>query len=271
MSEFKHTILCVDDEENILHSLKRLLRKDGYRLLFANSGSEGLDVLKANEVHLVISDQRMPEMSGTDFLACVKDQYPDILRIILTGYTDVDSITESINKGHIYKFYLKPWNDQNLKLEIRQALEQFDLIRANKKLDETVVKQNRQLQKINENLEDLVGARTREIALKNQALELSHAILEDLPVAVLGVDCDGIIVLANKMAQDMVASGELNIGFPMDRYFGDGILAKLTSILNDGKQIEMTCRTIKDKPFNAVLMPLSGHYQGKGMIVTLHP
>ncbi|MEJ2041468.1 MAG: response regulator, partial [Desulfosarcinaceae bacterium] len=144
MQEYHHTILCVDDEPNILQALKRLLRREGYRMLTATSGKEALEILSKEEIHLIISDQRMPEMNGTEFLAQVKHAYPDVLRVILTGYTDVDSITESINKGHIYKFFLKPWNDHTLKLEIRQALDQFDLIQANKKLDEKIVEQNDQ-------------------------------------------------------------------------------------------------------------------------------
>ncbi len=116
MNEYQHTVLCVDDEENILNSLRRLLRNEGYRLLRAKSGDDGLKILKENDVHLVDSDQRMPEMSGTEFLARVWENYPDVIRIVLTGYTDVDSITESITKGQSYKFFLKPWNDQNLNL-----------------------------------------------------------------------------------------------------------------------------------------------------------
>ncbi|TRZ51426.1 response regulator, partial [bacterium] len=123
MRNYKHTILCVDDEENILSALKRLLRNEGYRVMTAASGIEGLKVLEENDVQLVISDQRMPEMSGTDFFATVREQFPEAIRIILSGYTDVDAITESINKGHIYKLLLKPWNDQRLKLEVKQALE----------------------------------------------------------------------------------------------------------------------------------------------------
>ena len=141
----QHTILCVDDEPNILHSIKRLLRREGYRLLTAQNAKEGLEILQENEIHLVISDQRMPEMSGTEFFAQVKIRYPDVIRVILSGYTDVDSITESINKGHIYKFLLKPWNDQNLKMEIKQALEQYDLIQTNKKLHAKVIVQNKEL------------------------------------------------------------------------------------------------------------------------------
>ncbi len=123
-----HTILCVDDEQNILNSLKRLLRKEGYRLLTAGSGAEGLKILAENDIHLVISDQRMPEMNRTEFLGKVKEIYPEVIRIVLSGYTEVDSITELINKEHIYKFMLKPWNDNDLKVTVRQAIEALELI-----------------------------------------------------------------------------------------------------------------------------------------------
>lgn len=129
-----HTVLFVDDEKNILNSLKRLLRKQDYRLLTAMSGEEGLKILAENDVHLVITDLRMPKMTGIEFLSRLRVDYPDVIRIILTGYTDVDTLIESINKGHIYKFFLKPWDDQDLKMEIRKALEQYDLMAANKHL-----------------------------------------------------------------------------------------------------------------------------------------
>ena len=186
MNGSRHTILFVDDEENILHSLKRLLRKENYRILMSTSGADGLEILKEHDVHLVVTDQRMPGMSGTEFLAKVKENYPEVIRIVLSGYTEVDSITESINKGHIYKFMLKPWNDQNLKLEIKQALEQYDLMQVNKTLHEKVMEKNEELKKINENLEMLVKERTRDFEIQNQALELSRAILEDLAPAYFG-------------------------------------------------------------------------------------
>ena len=177
MSDQEHAVLCVDDEENILRSLKRLLRNEGYRLLTASSGKEGLRILEENRVHLVISDQRMPGMNGAEFLAQVKERYPDTIRICLTGYTDVDSITESINKGHIYKFMLKPWNDQGLKLEIRQALDQYELSQTNMALNKELIEKNAELKRINENLEKMVQERTIDLELKNRALELSHAML----------------------------------------------------------------------------------------------
>ncbi|MDY6852528.1 MAG: response regulator, partial [Thermodesulfobacteriota bacterium] len=171
MTDKHHTILCVDDEGNILSALKRSLRKEKYNLLLASSGTEALKVLSENEVQLVMSDQRMPGMDGTEFLSKVKEKFPDVIRIILTGYTDVDSITEAINQGNIYKFFLKPWNDQHLKLEIEKALEQYDLIQTNKQLHETVVEQNTKLLKINENLESLVQERTMHLEVQNRALE----------------------------------------------------------------------------------------------------
>jgi response regulator RpfG family c-di-GMP phosphodiesterase len=268
MEEKKHTVLCVDDERNILQSLKRLLRKESYHLLLANSGDEAFKLLEANKVHLIISDQRMPEMNGTEFMAVVKERYPDALRVILTGYTDVDSITESINKGHIYKFFLKPWNDHNLKLEIRQALDQYDLIKANKQLDETVLRQNQELQKINENLENMVEARTTEIALKNHALELSHAVLENLPIAVLGIDKEGMIVLANEMAQHNIKQGPIKIGLPISQYFEKEAMEGISQAFNGDQQIFFEGKTCDGQPYKARILSLDGKFRGKGVIMT---
>jgi response regulator RpfG family c-di-GMP phosphodiesterase len=270
MNHDKHTVLCVDDEQNILNALKRLLRKDGYRLLTASSGDEGVRILEQNEVHVVISDQRMPDMSGMEFLARVKECYPDALRIVLTGYTEVDSITESINKGHIYKFFLKPWNDQSLRLEIKQALDHYDLIQANKKLQEQVMQQNKKLKEINENLEAMVQERTEDLRIQNQALELSHAILEDIPVAIVGVSAEGGIVLINKEAQSLSGlSQRIELGNNLNDYFSTEVDDKMATVLSTN-----TFQTLKDYPLSGVaydinLAPLSGRFCGKGVVVTL--
>lgn len=269
VDEPRHTVLCVDDELNILHSLKRLLRRENYRLLTASSGAEALELLKRDEVHLVVSDQRMPDMSGTEFLSRVKDAYPDIMRIILTGYTEVDSITESINKGHIYKFFLKPWNDNTLKLEFRQALEQYDLIQANKRLDDTVVQQNKQLKEINERLEVMVEERTMEIALKNQALELSHAILEDIPLPIIGVDQEGMCVLINKMANGVFGSNQINVGAPMNDSFSDVIEKAVLDVVGSGHGVNIKKHTIDSKTYDVHISPIHGRFKGRGVIVSL--
>jgi FixJ family two-component response regulator len=270
MNHDKHTVLCVDDEQNILNALKRLLRKDGYRLLTASSGDEGVRILEQNEVHVVISDQRMPEMSGTEFLARVKEHHPAALRIVLTGYTDVDSITDSINKGHIYKFFLKPWNDQSLRLEIKQALDHYDLIRANKKLQEQVMQQNEELKEINENLEAMVQERTKELEIQNQALELSHAVLEDIPVAILGVSAEGGIVLINKEAQSLSGrSQRIELGNNLNDYFSTEVEAKMATALSTDMFQRLDDYPLFGVSYNINLAPLSGRFCGKGVVVTL--
>jgi len=269
MVENRHAILCVDDEKNVLSSLKRLLRKEDYDVLTASSGHAGLKVLSESKIHLVMCDQRMTEMSGTEFLAQVKDAYPDVIRIMLTGYTEVDSITESINKGHIYKFFLKPWNDHNLKLEIRQALEHYELIQTNRELHKKVLKQNAALKSINENLEDLVSQRTEELEYKNQALELSRTILEDLPIPIVGISIEGMIVMTNRAAQVIFnEKNPLELGRQATDYFSRSILEavrlalesdslrKGSSILLEGPKCDFQCS------------PLSGKFRGKGVVLS---
>ena len=270
MNKSRHTVLCVDDDKNILRSLIRLLRKEDYRLLTASGGEEGFKVLEENDVHMVISDQRMPKMSGTEFLAALKTKYPDVLRIILSGYTEVDSITESINRGHIYKFLLKPWNDQNLKLEIKQALEQYDLIQANKRLHEKVIQQNNELKEINENLEKLVQERTKTLEVQNQALELSRAILEDLPFPVIGISAECMIALANKETMYLSFNGgKINVGGNISYYFSQEVKEKVTEVLRSDASCLIEGYRLSKATCDIDLIPLSGRFRGKGIILAL--
>lgn len=115
------TLLLVDDEVGVLNALSRLLRREGYTILTTSSPVEALELLAKNTVQVVISDQRMPEMSGTEFLSRVRKLHPDTVRIVLTGYTDLESVTSAINRGAIYKFLTKPWDDDQLRELIREA------------------------------------------------------------------------------------------------------------------------------------------------------
>lgn len=270
MTGNEHSVLLVDDEEKVLHSLKRLLRKEGYSLLTAISAAEGLKLLEENDIHLVISDHRMPQVSGIEFFAIVKERYPDVLRIILTGYTEVDSITDAINKGDIYKFFLKPWNDQSLKLEIRQALDQYDLSQANIKLHKKILETNEELVTINENLERLVQERTMELELHNQALELSRAILEDLALPIIGVSSEGIIVLINREAKSLKIKEEgIEIGKEIYDYLSPKEREKMisanatqtTQIIND--------YDVSGTIYDIDIIPLTGRFLAKGVILTL--
>jgi FixJ family two-component response regulator len=269
MNERKHKVLCVDDETNILSSLKRLLRKENYRLLTASSGSEGLDILSENEVHLVLSDQRMPAMDGTEFLAKVREEHPDVIRIILTGYTDVDTIMDSVNQGNIFKFLLKPWNDQNLKLEINRALDQYDLIQDNRGLNSKIIKQNEELKGINDNLENLVQERTMDYEIQNQALELSQNILENLSIPIIGIGADGMIVFINQAVKSLPSLGEIEIGGMIhERLFTD-MEVTVSQVLETGEPRSIKGSLLSSTPYDLDFMPLSGAFRGKGVVLTL--
>jgi CheY-like chemotaxis protein len=127
------TILYVDDEPDNLLALRAIFRRN-YRVLTADSGPQALDVLAKETVHLLISDQRMPGMSGTELLARSQQQYPDQIRILLTGYSDLQAVVDAVNKGRIYQYITKPWRAEELQLIIRQAWETYELRRSNRDL-----------------------------------------------------------------------------------------------------------------------------------------
>lgn len=118
-------LLLVDDEENVLAALKRVFVDDNYKILTANSASEGLKLLENNTVQIIISDQRMPVMTGSEFFAEVRKLYPETIRILLTGYSDFDAIKDAINKGNIYKYLTKPWNNTSLQETVKDALKAY--------------------------------------------------------------------------------------------------------------------------------------------------
>jgi two-component system, probable response regulator PhcQ len=116
----------------------------------ATSGAKGLEIVEKNEVSLVISDHRMPEMTGVDFLSRVKDISPDSIRMMLTGYADLEASIAAINKGEVYRFITKPWNDEELLLTVKQALEYRNLRLTNRYLAKTVQKESRLLKELEE-------------------------------------------------------------------------------------------------------------------------
>jgi response regulator RpfG family c-di-GMP phosphodiesterase len=270
MKDYRYTILCIDDEESILSALRRVLRMENYQIITATNTIDGLKLLCENEIHLVISDQRMPEISGTEFLAAVNDQFPDVVRIILSGYTDVDAITESVNNGHIYKFLLKPWNDQTLKREIKQALEYYELKRANKLLHEKVSKQNEKLKTYNEALEDMVRSRTEELIIKNQILELARTILEYLPIPIIGISLEGTIVLINQMAGKLSFSGR---NLAVSNEIADYFKSSATKIFNDcvksGESRSLKNYLVGNDTYDIIFTPLKGDSGSRGAILSL--
>ncbi len=266
----EHTVLFVDDEENILNALKRVLRRENYQIITAASGPEGLKMLEDHQVQVVISDQRMPEMSGTEFLTHVMERHPDAVRIILSGYTDVDTITDAINQGHIYKFLLKPWNEDALKLEISRALDYYELVNLNKSLHQRVLEQNEELKRYNETLEDMIKNRTLELEIQNQVLELSREILENIPAPVIGISEDGIVVLANGAASRLSFDGRrMTVGEDFSDYFPESIREVFRESLIGKALSGVRDYTIGEEHFDIDMSPLSGKENRAGVILLL--
>ncbi|MBS0346961.1 MAG: response regulator [Proteobacteria bacterium] len=165
------TILCVDDEANILSALRRLFRPHGYTVLTAGGGAEGLEVLAKEHVDLIISDMRMPGMDGATFLAEARTRHPDTVRLLLTGYADMDSTIAAINAGQIARYIAKPWNDQDVVLTVREALERKALEREKSRLEALTRAQNEELKNLNASLEQKVEVRTAELKSTHEKLK----------------------------------------------------------------------------------------------------
>lgn len=198
-------ILLVDDEKNVLRSLERTFLDEDYEILTATCGADGLNILKSvSPVQIIISDYRMPEMNGVDFLREVRKKWPDTVRIVLSGYADTASIVSAINEGEIYKFIPKPWNDDELKVTIINALERYYLNKNNKELAEALKTKNKELKKINDDLERLIAEKSSKVMLLNEILTKVQNINYAIPVGVIGIDPDGIIVQCNKEAEKIL-------------------------------------------------------------------
>lgn len=168
------TLLLVDDEASILSSLRRLFRLAGHHTLIAESGPTALELLASHPVDLVISDMRMPGMDGATFLAEVRKRAPDTVRILLTGYSDMQSTITAINEGEIYRYVSKPWDDQDLTLLVRDALRQRELELENRRLEALTQARNEELRRLNASLEAKVAERTQALSAALRRLDEAH-------------------------------------------------------------------------------------------------
>jgi response regulator RpfG family c-di-GMP phosphodiesterase len=168
------TLLCVDDEPNILSALKRSLRTEGWRVLTANGGAEALETLARESVDLVISDMRMPGMDGAQLLEQVSQRWPASIRILLTGYADMSATVAAINRGRIFRYLNKPWNDEDLRAAVQQGLDLLALEREKRRLEVLTQQQNAQLHEANVLLEHRVEARTADLSKVNDKLKRSY-------------------------------------------------------------------------------------------------
>ena len=171
-----YNVLYVDDEENNLNSFRAALRRN-YNIYTALSGEEGIDILSKTDIHVIVTDQRMPHMTGVQFLQHIPDAQ-DNIKIILTGFSDMESIIEAINTGKVYRYITKPWDKDELKITIDNAIETVMLRRDNKHLIQ-------ELQEHNEQLEEKVRLRTQEIEKQKQIIEVAKSQSDSLLLNIL--------------------------------------------------------------------------------------
>ncbi|MCK5099877.1 MAG: response regulator, partial [Desulfobacteraceae bacterium] len=151
VEKFDHTVLVVDDEEQVGKSLGRFLKSIGVKYVYMESGKLGLERMQAasKPFSLIISDQRMPGMTGAEFLEKAKAISPDTIRFLLTGYSEMDAITEAVNKGSIHKYISKPWDNKDFAEKIKSGLNQFELAMENDRLFKLAKDQNSKLYQLN--------------------------------------------------------------------------------------------------------------------------
>jgi response regulator RpfG family c-di-GMP phosphodiesterase len=165
------TILCVDDEPGILSALRRVFRAKGFQVQIAEGGKAGLAMMETQPFDLVISDMRMPEMDGAAFLEQVRLRWPDSMRLLLTGYADITSVMAAINKGEIYRYIAKPWDDNDILLIVRGALNHRSMTIEQKRLQALIKQQNTELKELNASLEVKVQDRTKDLQQVNERLK----------------------------------------------------------------------------------------------------
>ena len=179
-------ILLVDDEVMVLKTLVRLLRSEPFTVFTAASADAALDVLARESIQVVVSDQHMPGKTGVDLLKCVRELYPDVVRIMLTGYTEMNIAVDAINEGQVHRLMTKPWNDQDMRATVRHALDTWEMRREIERLNQVTQEQNAILEDLNRSLEVTVQDRTKELAKKHQ--ELRHAYISTVAALAEAVD-----------------------------------------------------------------------------------
>ncbi|MBI5117838.1 response regulator [Candidatus Poribacteria bacterium] len=246
----RHRILFVDDEENILKSLRRLFVDEGYDIVTANSGEEALTKLDGQKVSLVISDQRMSGMQGVEFLSRIKQLTPHTIGILLTGTADLRTAVDAINSGSVYRYVAKPWDDDECKIIVREAVEKYEIEEKNRRLTRTIRRQNKKLKRLNENLE-----RAKELLTISFERYMSEHLLErilqsskpvslsgeKMPVTILISDIrdftslaesmtpEGLVKFLNRYFEPMVEIILDNEGV-LDKFMGDSVMALFGAI-----------------------------------------
>jgi PAS domain S-box-containing protein/diguanylate cyclase (GGDEF)-like protein len=265
-----HTLLLVDDEENILAALKRTLRRDGYHIVTASNAAEGLQRLTEHEVDVIVSDQRMPGMTGVEFLRRAKDLYPQTVRMVLSGYTELQSIIDAVNEGAIYKFLTKPWDDERLRAHVAEAFRHKGMADENRRLSQQVESANADLAGLNARLAQLLQQQRQHADLLVAQAAHSRDLIDELPVAVLGVDPDGLVVMVNRCAEALWPDAGALVGRPASELVprSDAVDAQNGANASSGFGAAVT---VEDRAYRVVSRTIQGDAGVRGSLLLLWP
>lgn len=246
-------LLLLDDEPNILAALRRALRHEGWRLHATTSPQEAMDIMAAQPIGVVLCDQRMPQMRGTDFLRQIRQQHPLTVRVLLSGYSEVGAVTAAVNEGAVWRYLHKPWDDDELRRHVRQAFDEHRRLRDAEQARDEALQAGRRLAA-------QVSQRDALLALEAQALSAAQEVLLRLPVPVLGLDPSRMVVLSNPAADRLLGAGAPLLGRMVDE-----LPPALATLLDSGAPARLD---LHQRAFDSHLEPLAGD---AGWLLSLVP
>jgi diguanylate cyclase (GGDEF)-like protein/PAS domain S-box-containing protein len=260
----QRTLLLVDDEPNVISSLKRLLRRDGHTILSASSGAEGLELLQKNKVDIIISDQRMPGMTGVEFLREAKLRHPNTIRMVLSGYTELQSVTDAINEGAIYRFLTKPWDDAQLRDQVEKAFEHKELMEENQQLDMKIRTTNQELVAANRHLGNVIHTARKQVEVEATSLAIVQEALEYVPIPVIGLDDEGVFIFINAAAERLFQSRGPLLGADMAI-----ALPELAAAMTAATPSNVAELAVNGQAYQLCWNTMGQHSRARGKLVTL--
>lgn len=260
----RRTLLLVDDEPNVISSLKRLLRRDGHTILSASSGAEGLGILATHKVDVIISDQRMPGMTGVEFLREAKVRHPNTIRMVLSGYTELQSVTDAINEGAIYRFLTKPWDDAQLREQVEKAFEHIELLEENQQLDIKIRTTNQELVAANRHLGDVIHDTRKQVEADATSLAIVQEALQFVPMPILGLDEEDVVSFVNTAAERLFATCGPLLAMELGQALPD--LASAMAATPAATVLEIP---VNGHPYHLCWNAMGHHSRARGKLVTL--
>lgn len=245
-------VLFVDDEKEILSSIRRQFRKESFDIVTCNSAENALELMGKDEFQIIISDERMPVTSGLELMKKVKQLYPETVRIILSGYTDSETIINAINMGEIYRFISKPWVYNEIKKVIDEALDKWTIEKKNKKFMEQIIDENKRLK--------------MRLTFRESSLSLEQDLIDEITIPLVAIGDNGSIKIFNRYAKDEFLDN-IHIGNSITSLIPNSIYIHLESNIKNSIESGNFCLEIFEKKYTVSIRALRPTDAYKGIIL----